>query len=69
MINKIKAFIAGGIMLTKLLEWTKGKKTYLFVIAYALYRYLVSNGILQPMPDLETTLLAGAGLSLRDAIK
>ena len=55
-------------MLTKLMAATDGKKTYIFMIAWMAYRIAVSQGWLTDAPILETFLLGGAGLSLRDGV-
>ena len=55
-------------MIQKLLAKLDGKKTYIFILLYAVYRYTVAHGFIQPMPDVETLLLTGAGLSLREAV-
>ena len=55
-------------MLTKLMAATDGKKTYIFVIIWMVYRIAVSKGWFVEAPILETFLLGGAGLSLRDGV-
>lgn len=56
-------------MFNFILTQMKGKKTYAFIVAYAAYQYAVNHGYMAAMPDLETALLTGAGLSLRSSIK
>lgn len=55
-------------MLTQLLAWTNGKKTYGFIILWAVYKFGIGHGIWGQNYDLEVSLLTGAGLSARDAI-
>ena len=55
-------------MLSKLIGATDGKKTYIFVIGWMIYKVAVGNGWIQPVNELEVALLGGAGLSLRDGI-
>lgn len=55
-------------MIQQLLAKLDGKKTYTFMLLYAAYRYALTHGFIQPMPDVETLLLTGAGLSLREAV-
>jgi len=55
-------------MLSKLIGATDGKKTYIFVIVWMVYRIGITKGWFPEALVLETFLLGGAGLSLRDGI-
>lgn len=55
-------------MLTNILNWTNGKKTYIFSLLWVIYKMAVVHNWIQTNGDLETILLGGGALSLRDAI-
>lgn len=55
-------------MLTNLINMTNGRKTYIFATAWTVYKIGVLHAWWGENQTLETTLLAGGGLSLRDAI-
>lgn len=55
-------------MLTNLINSLDGRKTYICVIAWVVYKIGSLHGWWMPNPTLETSLLAGAGLALRDAV-
>lgn len=57
-----------AIPMNKMWEYLQGKKSYLFTILWGLYRIAVSHGWMAENATLETSLIAGAGLSFRDAI-
>lgn len=52
----------------KLWSMLSGRKTYVGVLAWVVYKAAVNHGWLQPMPDLEVAILGWSGLAARDAI-
>lgn len=64
LIEKIK----GIIMLGKILSFLDGKKTYLAVIAWGVYRLGVIQQWWPENITLETLILGAGGLALREAI-
>lgn len=63
-IEKIK----GVIMLGKILSYLDGKKTYMFVVAWGIYKFGSANQWWPENTQLEVILLSGAGLALREGI-
>lgn len=55
-------------MLSNLIQKTDGKKTYIFLIIWLIYKVGINQGWFPALPNLEVILLAGAGLSLRDGV-
>ena len=58
----------GVIPMDKLWASLSGRKTYVGVLAWVVYKAAVNHGWLQPMPDLEVAILGWSGLAARDAI-
>jgi len=52
----------------KLWAWLEGKKTYLSVIGYGIYKWGVANAWWPPNQEIEIALLTAAGLAFRNAI-
>lgn len=55
-------------MIGQLMASLDGRKTYIFLLAWFGYKLSVQHAWIQPMPELESSLLLGAGLSGREAI-
>ena len=54
--------------MTKIMEWLKGRKTYITAIVYAIAAILTETGI-YVVPDVVFTILGALGLiTLRQAI-
>jgi len=64
LIEKIK----GVIMIGNFLKYLDGKKTYVFMVAWGVYKFGVANTWWTEIPSLEIILLSGAGLALREGI-
>jgi len=55
-------------MIGKLLKAIDGWKTYLFIIAWGVYKLGVGNGWWGEIPTLEVVLISGAGVALREGV-
>lgn len=73
MINKIKELIIERYIrrlgMQKLWDLFKGKKTYISVLGYGIFKWGVAAGWWPENDKIEAALLTAAGLSARNAIK
>jgi hypothetical protein len=55
-------------MIKKILDSLSGYKTYICIIAWGVYQIALGHSWILPNPDIESLILVGAGMSVRDAL-
>lgn len=64
----LNKFVKENKMLQSAIGWLDGRKTYLFTIGWGVYKIGISQAWWPENHQIETILLGGGALSLREAV-